>query len=188
MFINSDTRDFTISSLNQVMPIISPYLSLLTSKSFYYMIICMYILFLLAFCNQLPLFVHFQRFWDSYFARGGDPFGTQLPKVCFQKNHIGVTVYLLNSLLLGISSHGYAKGILWVLGYNNCYANIGLALFKGRFNQIRLGKKKRKIKWTIMKTSLNIIHVGCHDSNKTLKCLATRTSYLKHEGSLIIWG
>ena len=28
------------------------------------------------------------------------------------KNHIGVTVYLLNSLLLGISSQGYVKDIL----------------------------------------------------------------------------
>ena len=51
--------------------------------------------------------------------------------VCFfKKNHIGVTVYLLNSLLLGILSHGYLKDILWVLGYNNFYANIRLALFK----------------------------------------------------------
>ena len=37
---------------------------------------------------------------------------------------------LLNSLLLGISSHGYVKNILLVFGYNNFYANIGLALFK----------------------------------------------------------
>ena len=42
---NSETRDFTVSSLNQIMPIISPNSSFLTSKSFYYMIICMYIPF-----------------------------------------------------------------------------------------------------------------------------------------------
>ena len=30
----------------------------------------------------------------------------------FSKNPIGVTIYLLNSLLLGISSHGYVKDIL----------------------------------------------------------------------------
>ena len=39
--------------------------------------------------------------------------------ILFSKNHIGVTDYLLNSLLLGISSHGYVKDILRVLGYNN---------------------------------------------------------------------
>ena len=50
------------------------------------------------------------------------------PTSLFSKNH-SVTVYLLNSLLLGISSHGYVKGILWVLGYNNFYANIGIAHF-----------------------------------------------------------
>ena len=48
----------------------------------------------------------------------------------FSKNHIGVTVYLLNSLLLGISSHGYVKDISLFFGYNNFNGNIGLALFK----------------------------------------------------------
>ena len=50
----------------------------------------------------------------------------------FPKSHIGLTVYLLNSLLfiLGVSSHGYVTDILWVLGYNNFYALIRLALFK----------------------------------------------------------
>ena len=56
------------------------------------------------------------------------------PTHLFSKNHTGVTVYLLNSLLLGISSHGYVKDILWVFGYNNFYANIGLALFKARLS------------------------------------------------------
>ena len=39
-------------------------------------------------------------------------------QVCFQKNII-VTIYLLNSSLLGISSHGYVKDILLVSCYNN---------------------------------------------------------------------
>ena len=52
------------------------------------------------------------------------------PTRLFSKNHNGVTVYLLNSLLSGISSYGYVKGILGVLGYTNFYANIGLARFK----------------------------------------------------------
>ena len=64
-----------------------------------------------------------------YFARGGDPFGTQLPDKFAFKNHFGVNVYLLNSLLLGTSSHGYVKDILRVLGYNNFFTNIGIALF-----------------------------------------------------------
>ena len=34
------------------------------------------------------------------------------PTNLFSKNHIGVTVYLLNSLFLGISSHGYEKDVL----------------------------------------------------------------------------
>ena len=57
------------------------------------------------------------------------------PTRLFSKNHIGVTVYLRNSLLLGISSHGYVKGILWVLGYNNFYANIGLTLRNNKIMQ-----------------------------------------------------
>ena len=48
-----------------------------------------------------------------YFARGGDPFGTQRPDKFVFKNFIGVTIYLLHSLLLGISSHGYVKDIFY---------------------------------------------------------------------------
>ena len=47
------------------------------------------------------------------FAREGDPFGTQLPDTfVLKKTHIGVTVYLLDSLSLKISSHRYVKDIL----------------------------------------------------------------------------
>ena len=53
------------------------------------------------------------------------------PTRLFSKNHIGVTVYLLNSLILGFLSDGYVKDILWVLGYNTFYANNRLALFNG---------------------------------------------------------
>ena len=42
----------------------------------------------------------------------GDSMGTRQPDMFVPKTHIVVTVYLLNSLLLGISSHGYVKDIL----------------------------------------------------------------------------
>ena len=43
----------------------------------------------------------------------GDPLGTHLPDMfVFYKNYIGITVYLLNSLSLGIASDGYVKDIL----------------------------------------------------------------------------
>ena len=58
------------------------------------------------------------------FCRRGE---IQLVPACptrlFSKNHIGVTVYLLNSLILGFLSHGHVTDILCVLGYNNFYAN-----------------------------------------------------------------
>ena len=54
---------------------------------------------------------------------------------------------LLNSLLLGISSHGYLKDILWVLGYNNYFANVGLdlALFNIKV-QYRISVHALKVK------------------------------------------
>ena len=73
----------------------------------------------------------------------GDPFGTQLPDMFVFKNHIGITVYLLNTLLLEISSQGCVKDILWVLANNNCDANIRLALFNRKM-QITLFK----VTWT----------------------------------------
>ena len=43
---------------------------------------------------------------------GGDPTVPDCPTCLFSKNHIGVTVYLLKSLILGIPSHGYVTDIL----------------------------------------------------------------------------
>ena len=48
-----------------------------------------------------------------YFAGGGEiQLVPDCPTRLFSKNHIGVTVYLLNSLILGFLSHGYVKDIL----------------------------------------------------------------------------
>ena len=71
------------------------------------------------------------KYLCCYFARGEIHLVPNCPTSLFSKSHIGVTVYLLDSLLLGISFPGYVKDILWVSGYNKFYANIGLSLFKG---------------------------------------------------------
>ena len=62
-----------------------------------------------------------------FWRRGRSNWYLTAQHVCFQKSHIGVTVYLiLNGLILGILSHGY---VTYILGYNNFYANIGQVLF-----------------------------------------------------------
>ena len=66
-----------------------------------------------------------------YFARGGVPFGTQLPDMfVFKKSYWSYRYLAQQFVKLRISSCGYVKDILWVLVYNNFYANIRLALFK----------------------------------------------------------
>ena len=77
------------------------------------------------------------------------------PTRLFSKNHIGVTVYLLNGLLLGISSHGYVKDILWVLGYNNFYANIGIAHFILKRERLVMTRNMTKNVTLLMAVSVN---------------------------------
>ena len=92
----------------------------------------MYISFLLAFCNRLPLVSRFGNFHDVSMwlvcKRGRSIWYPTSRRVCLKKSYWRYR--LLTSLLLGISSHGYVKDILWLLDHNNFYANIGLALFK----------------------------------------------------------